>query len=566
MSFGPELIWCWSKFLSGAAGAKVRKAEAGDNWAMLSLPGRDALLLSWDAQACGVAIVPPGDKKRLLAAARQTPTILGALKKHIAGAELAEVRQLRRDKLLELTFRRAVSAEVSITRHLILEAMERYSNLILTDETNTIIETAKHIHPDENRFRTILPGFPYTPPPEFRGVALEDWLRAPSSANMTKISGFGAPLLRALSGTGTENAAEILSQYYDDSKPSCQKLFLAQAIGRYITFSPILADTGTAERIGRGIDAAGRATTLNALLDRNLSSRRKVIENHINREISRRERQCADIRALLERDAEVFRENAELIISNLHVIEPGTQSCELSGWDETGAPVTAAVKLNPALTPQKNAALLFDKYKKTVASQKRAAKLLEKVKLELDALREQLPMVSLAEEEPALAAIEEELGMGARRTGAAKKKHGGGLPFPPHKRFDLGYALVFAGLSAGGNRYVTFDLAQPNDVWFHAQGVPGSHVILRFNREPSDERLRDTLRFCASLAVWFSKARENGKARVDFTRRKYVSSIKGSIAGVTYKEFDSITGYGDFWRDYLTDLEYDGGEFLSERS
>lgn len=566
MSFGPELIWCWSKFLAGAAGAKVRKAEAGDNWAMLSMPGRDALLLSWDAQACGVAMVQPADKKRLLAAARQTPTILGALKKHVAGAELTGVRQLRRDKLLEFTFRRAVSAEVSVTRHLILEAMDRYSNLILTDGTDIIIEAAKHIHPDENRFRTILPGFPYTPPPEFRGIALEEWLSAPSSENITKISGFGAPFLRTLADAGTEKAAEILSQYYDDSKLSCQELFLCQIIGRYVAFSPILAAAETDGHTSRGIEAAGNATTLDSLLYRNISSRRKVIESHINREISRRERQREDIGALLERDAEVFRREAELIIANLHVIEPGVRSCELCGWDETGAPVTAAVKLNPALTPQKNAALLFEKYKKTVASQKRAAKLLEKVGQELDALREQLPMVSLAEDEPALAAIEEELGMGAKRTGPAKKKRGGSSPFPPHKRFDLGYALVFTGLSAGGNRYVTFELALPEDIWFHAQGVPGSHVILRFSREPSDGQRRGALRFCASLAVWFSKARENGRARVDFTSRKYVSSIKGSIAGVTYKEFDSVTERGDFWRDYLSDLEDGQQEFLSEKN
>lgn len=566
MSFGPELIWCWSKFLSGAVGAKVRKTEAGDNWAMLSLPGRDALLLSWDAQACGVAIAGPSDKKRLLAASRQTPTILGALKKHIAGAELTAVRQPRRDKLLELTFRRAVSAEVSATRYLILEAMERYSNLILTDETNTIIETAKHIHPDENRFRTILPGFPYTPPPEFKGIALEDWLREPSAETITTISGFGAPFLRALAGIGTEKAAEILSQYYDDSKLGCQGLFLTQIIGRYVAFAPILAATGTDGHIGRGIETAGKATTLDSLLNRNLSSRKKVIESHINREISRRERQCEDISALLARDAEVFRGEAELIIANLHIIEPGARSCELSGWDENGAPVTAVVKLNPALTPQKNAALLFDKYKKTTASQKRAAKLFEKVKQELDTLREQLPMVSLAEDEQSLAAIEEELGMGAERSGHAKKRRGVSSPFPPHKRFDLSYALVFAGLSAGGNRYVTFDLALPEDLWFHAQGVPGSHVILRFSREPSDGQLSDALRFCASLAVWFSKARENGKARVDFTRKKHVSAIKGSIAGVTYKEFDSVTERGDFWEAYLTDLEDYQEQYLSEKN
>lgn len=544
---------------------KVRKAEAADNWVILTFPNRYLTLLSWDAQACGVALADPDEKKALLAAARQTPTILSALKKHVVGSELTQIRQLRRDKLLELTFRRAVSADVSVTRHLILEAMDRYSNLILTDESHTIIEAAKHIHPAENRFRAILPGFPYTPPPEFKGMAIEEWLRSPESSTITKIAGFGKPFLNALETVGAEQTARTLSQYYDNVEPSCQAVFQSQIIGKYVTFSPPIPTIEGVKLIGADIAAAGNETTLWPLLNRDLKSRKKRTEGHINREILRRERQCNDIGGLLAKDSEVFRKEAELVIANLHLIEPGAQSSELNGWDEHGVPVTAIVKLNPAISPQRNAAMLFNKYKKTAAAQKRAAKLLEKVQQELLDLREQLSMVSLAEDSASLAAIEEEMGMRATKTKHAKKSRGESYPLPPHKRFDLGFALVFAGLSAGGNRYVTFNLASPDDLWFHVQGVPGAHVILRFYGDTDDERAEGALKFCASLAVWYSKARESGRARVDFTYKKYVSPIKGSLAGVTYKEFESVTEYGNFWKSYFKNLSDNQEDALEER-
>lgn len=555
MSFGPELIWCWSKYLSAAIGSKLRKTEAADSWAALSFQGSDALLLSWDAQACGIAIAGEGDKKKLLAASRQTPPIVGALKKHLVGAELTGVRQLRKDKVLEFTFKRAVSAEFNAKRYLILEATERYSNLILTNEEHMIIETAKHVPPAENRFRTTLPGFPYVPPPGFEGIALEEWLDIPSINTITKIHGFGTPFLRLLSMLKTEDAKKIFSQFYGNEAPDQSGLFQPQAIGRYITFAPDLLSPGNTEYIAGGLTAAGGETTLRPLLNRDSSARRRNIEKFIHREIMRREKQSADINKLLAQDPEAARREAALILSSLWQIKPGEPSGELSYWDDQGTLKTCVVKLNPMLSPQKNAAALFAKYKKIAASQKRAAELLKKIQSELDGLKEQQEMVSLADDGSVLALIEKELGINGKKPKKSDKRQKEATPLPPHNRYDLGCALVFAGLSANGNRYVTFNLASPEDIWLHAQGVPGSHVILRFKSTPSEGQYDSALKFGASLAAWFSKARESASARVDYTRRKHVSAIKGGIANVTYREFKSITADPCYWKEYLLEIE-----------
>ena len=122
-------------------------------------------MLSWGAQNCGIAVISEKAKKDLIASARQTPPIVNALKSNISGAELTGVCQLNRDRIIRLTFTKTIGAGFSNTRHLILETMERYSNLIFTDENDTVLETAIHIHPADNRFRSVLSCQPYSMSP-----------------------------------------------------------------------------------------------------------------------------------------------------------------------------------------------------------------------------------------------------------------------------------------------------------------------------------------------------------------------------------------------------------------
>ncbi len=103
-----------------------------------------------------------------------------------------------------------------------------------------------------------------------------------------------------------------------------------------------------------------------------------------------------------------------------------------------------------------------------------------------------------------------------------------------------GGAIVLAGRSAAGNERVTFRLAAAEDVWLHALGVRGTHVILR--RQPgSGEPDRDALHFAAAIAAWYSEARESPAVDVQWTRRKFVRRRRGAPAGtVVLKRFDVL--------------------------
>ena len=542
ISFGPELIWIWSRMFEKYIGRRVQKLEGGDTWMAVSISGGIVMLFSWGAQNCGTAVISEKEKKDLLSSARHTPPIVNALKSNISGAELTEVCQLNRDRIIRFSFTKKVGAGFEYRRHLTLEAMERYSNLILTDENDIILETAKHIHPADNRYRSVLPGQPYMMPPEFSGISLEEWLKDPSSGLLTTVAGFGRKLLERLSEMDPKRSTGLLSGFYrHDSEV---KSYVPQIIKKYMTALPELLE-GASLLTGADMQNTGRIAVLSPIADNAFDKRQKAIAGHIEREINRRERQTEDIERLFnEEDAEKYKRYGDALVANSWQISQGASEASVAYWNSKGDEVKETVPLDPRLSAAKNAARYFAKYKKIISARERAAAVLAKVKEELEDLREQMAIVMSLDDTDSLALVEEELGIkGIKELKAGKKKSA--PPLPPHKRFDLGYALVFAGLSSKGNRYVTFKLAKPDDIWFHAQGVPGAHVILRFTAAPTEEENENALKFCASLAAKYSK---NGNApgqRVDYTLRKYVSPIRGGEANVTYREFKSIAAGGN---------------------
>jgi predicted ribosome quality control (RQC) complex YloA/Tae2 family protein len=92
---------------------------------------------------------------------------------------------------------------------------------------------------------------------------------------------------------------------------------------------------------------------------------------------------------------------------------------------------------------------------------------------------------------------------------------------------------LLIGKNSRQNEAVTFHEASGSDLWLHARGVPGAHVIVKSGGRPVPE---STLREAAALAAWYSQAREAGTVPVDYTQQRYVRHMKGGGPGmVTYE-------------------------------
>ncbi|HEY8477000.1 MAG TPA: NFACT RNA binding domain-containing protein, partial [Chloroflexota bacterium] len=100
------------------------------------------------------------------------------------------------------------------------------------------------------------------------------------------------------------------------------------------------------------------------------------------------------------------------------------------------------------------------------------------------------------------------------------------------RRFRFDGFEVLAGATVSGNEEVTFRLATPDDLWLHARGVPGAHVVIRSGGRRVPEHV---VRQAASLAAFYSRARDEGVAAVDVCERRHVRRPRGAPPGlVTY--------------------------------
>ncbi|MGA8535506.1 MAG: NFACT RNA binding domain-containing protein, partial [Candidatus Tumulicola sp.] len=99
---------------------------------------------------------------------------------------------------------------------------------------------------------------------------------------------------------------------------------------------------------------------------------------------------------------------------------------------------------------------------------------------------------------------------------------------------------IVVGRSPSENAEVTFKVARPNDLWFHARGIPGAHVILA--RDDRAEPPLQDIEAAASLAAHYSKAKASAKVPVDYTLRKHVRKQRDGAPGlVWYTNAKSIT-------------------------
>ena len=103
-------------------------------------------------------------------------------------------------------------------------------------------------------------------------------------------------------------------------------------------------------------------------------------------------------------------------------------------------------------------------------------------------------------------------------------------PGPDLWRYRLpGGWEVLVGKTDADNDRLSLKIATPDDYWFHVNGMPGSHTLLR--ARPKEEPDRDTLRAAAAIAAWHSKARERGSIGVSCTRARHVTKPRGAKPG-----------------------------------
>jgi predicted ribosome quality control (RQC) complex YloA/Tae2 family protein len=550
VSSGPELFKALSKALSETLfPARIGKIETGDSWAAFRVTRKgNWLLFSWNPRSYGCGIVDDPMISFLKKTRTGKSSFGEALKSNFLNGSFISVKQLNNDRVLVFRAERMVGAGFPVHVRLVFEGTERNSNLLILDSVGTILEPAKHIHGDMNRYRMLLPGISYTPPPPLKGREWEAGQYIRSAGELSNLTGIGKGLAKNIASLWDEKSsgywAGCLSSLLDENAPVSG--LVLQKIGTYLTIFPDLLPG--AESVPGGIlEGAGQEIISAAFSDHREHTLAKV-RKMVSKEIRSRIRHADGLRnqAAMAEKADEFRKSGDLILAAKDSIPPRAKEVILTDW-ETGEEVR--IQLDEKLSPSQNAEKYFRKYKKGKIDVNETKGRILSLEEGIQELEEQLEALESIDDPDLLAAAAADIldwvSPEKKRLGKKKKES-----TPPHIQFQNGEDLIYVGLNARGNRYVTFRCASPTDLWFHVHEIPGAHVILKTPGRGMSPR-DDSIEIAASLAAWYSRAKNAAKVQVDYTEKKNVRSIPGSaIAHVTYTSPRTLQISPGLWKEH----------------
>ena len=422
-----------------------------------------------------------------------------------AGGELMAAEQVKLDRALRLTFAPFRGFVETPGVVLVAELTGRNCNLILLDKAGTILGAAREVGSSVNRFREVRAGLRYEPPPPYDKVDP----RTLSVAELTELLRGRklSELKSVLDGIGPELTAAVALRA---GVPRNQVLSEADAEGA----ASVVRRLSDAPSAVLGVD--GRAD-LGALRDAEAQEARvQRLRSALEKRLTLAQKRLDDLTRTLEAalEADSLRGDADLLLAYPKEVPPHAARVTLT--DFSGEP--RDITLDARLSATQNALGLYERAKKREGRLEQAATREADLKTEVAELTELLGRLP---EMPEL-----ELKTLSQTYVSETKTQGRAAPgtrYTSPQGFE-----VWVGRSARGNDELTFKVAKSRDLWLHAQGYPGSHVIVRAeNREVPFE----TVLFAAQLAAAYSKANLSDNVPVDYTLKKNVWRSKGGAPG-----------------------------------
>ena len=460
----------------------------------------------------------------------QPSTFIMVLRKYLQGALIESIEQIENDRIVEITVSNKNEIGDHIQATLIIEIMGKHSNILLVDKSShKILEVIKHVGFSQNSYRTLLPGSTYIAPPSTESLN-PFTIKDEKLFEILQTQELTAKNLQSLfQGLGRDTANELETILVSDQLSTFRNFFNQ-------TTKPCLTETSFspvpfANQVGESF------TSLSDLLDtyyKDKAERDRVkqqaselirrVENELQKNRHKLKKQEKEL--LATDNAEEFRQKGELLTTFLHQA-PNDQDQVILDNYYTNQPITIA--LDKALTPSQNAQRYFKRYQKLKEAVKYLTDLIEETKatiLYLESVETVLNQAGLEE----IAEIREELiqtGFIRRRQREKIQKR----KKPEQYLASDGKTIIYVGRNNLQNEELTFKMARKEELWFHAKDIPGSHVVISGNLNPSDEVKTDA----AELAAYFSKGRLSNLVQVDMIEVKKLNKPTGGKPGfVTY--------------------------------
>ena len=493
------------------------------------------------------------------------PLFCMVMRKHLQSGKIIKIEQPDFDRILNIYVESLNELGDYSVKKLVLEIMGRHSNIILTDENNTILDCIKHIGHDTSSVREVLPGREYTLPPSQGKIntleldnnnfneVLENnpsfEIQSVIYKNYTGISPIaaseicyranvnGSTPVEALTDIQKEIVFNKFAELVEDIKAN---RFYPESItnekGKTIDFSPIEMTQFNGLEIKKYTSISELIESFYANRDfayrigQKTQDLRKLITQNIERCIRKKDIQMQTLRSIKNRDE--LRLKGELLTANIYSIKKGMTTVELPNYYSENQELVA-IELDSNKTPSENAQKYYKAYNKAKRTFEALKDQIKSNDEELAYLESVLTSVNNCTDEQDVKEIRREL----REEGYVKKvknqkdkskKHSVPLHFISQDGFD-----IYVGKNNIQNDELTLKFARPRDIWMHTKNIPGSHVIIVANGQTIPDT---TLNEGAMLSAFYSKAKNSSKVPVDYTEKKNVKKPNGSKPGFVIYE------------------------------
>lgn len=498
------------------------------------------------------------------------PMFCMLLRKHLTGGKILGFEFHDYERIIGIRIESVNELGDISEKKLIVEIMGRYSNIILVNSEDKIIDAIKHVDSDVSSVREVMPARPYVLPPQQDKKSLEffdyDVFTASFAAEsatvekhlLNSVKGFSPLLCREIchrAGIDGKSRAAVLSEAEINSIVNILKDFAQRIADK--KFTPVIAYEDKNfyhpldfhcfgltqyqyvqeyDSISRVLDLFFSAKDLDERLKQKKADLFKVLGNNIDRCSRKLALQQDKLREVADRDN--LRLYGELITANMYCIPANTPAVSLLNYySESGEYLDVPLDVN--LSPQENAQRYFKKYTKAKSAYINTSRQVEESLKELDYLESVLQMLENCTMSNEIEEVRQELAgqgyMAIKRKQGPKKseKHSEPLHFVSSEGFE-----IFVGKNNRQNDQLTLKTASSNDIWLHTKNIPGSHVIIRKQKSEIPDR---TLYEAAMLAAFHSKARQSSGVPVDFTAVKNVKKPAGAKPGmVIYENYRTI--------------------------
>ena len=486
------------------------------------------------------------------------PNFCMLLRKHIGTGRILKVSQPGLERIIEFEIEHLDDLGDLCRKRLIVELMGKHSNIIFCKEDGTILDSIKHVSSQMSSVREVLPGREYFIPQTTEkgnpfGLPLEEFSRLMGQAP--------APVRKALylklTGISPIMGEELCHLASIDGDRSAKELSEAELTHLHRTLSLMMEDVQAGNfspaivyRRGEPVEFASLPLTcfegaenearpfknISLLLEQfyaekntltrirqKSSDLRRVVQTVLERNYKKYDLQIKQLKDTEKRDK--YKVYGELLNTYGYELAGGEKQLTCQNY-YTGQEIT--IPLDPQLTARENSQKFFDKYNKLKRTFEALTDLTLETKKEIDHLESISTALDIALDEEDLVQIKEELteyGYIKRHYGKGKKPRITSRPF--HYLSSDGFH-IYVGKNNYQNEELTFKVAAGNDWWFHAKGIPGSHVIVKCDgKELSDKTFEEA----GALAAYYSKGRDNDKVEIDYIQRKHVKKAAGGAPG-----------------------------------